>query len=540
VGVVAGGEEFKGETAASADLSHFVFSSDAIFAPEAAPGDVYDNDTTDGSVAVVSRAENGDDLAVKPLKASEHGSHILMTTGTGLCRGILFSAPSCGPGQLYMRVDDAVTYAIAPGHAVRYLGMTADGTKVFFTSNEQLNGEDTDTSSDLYMWSEEAPSAVTLVSKGNQGPVGPGNSDSCSVSWTTKCGVVPIKFVNPDYVSEGGGEGSGGYATLQGDVGGNGVSDSYIASESGDVFFYSPELLDGERGIRGAENLYDYRGGQLQLVAPLSPEGKVCTEDQGVDVCSQGAVARVDVSPDGTHMAFITASKVTAYENSGHAEMYSYEPEAALGRQIVCDSCNPTGKPPTSDVFGAQNGLFMTNSGRAFFSTNEALVPQDTNRAEDIYEFAEGRPQLISSGTGAPNNSFGFIGLETFPGLIGVSADGTNVYFSTYESLVGQDQNGEELKIYDARSNGGFAFVKAPPGCAAADECHGAGRSSPPSPAPGTAAPLREGNSNPKKAHGKPRRHRGRHRRKRGARTHHGDHAGSRAEMGGHQAGGSR
>ena len=43
----------------------------------------------------------------------------------------------------------------------------------------------------------------------------------------------------------------------------------------------------------------------------------------------------------------------------------------------------------------------MANDGRAFFATSDALVPQDTNGAVDVYEYVDGRPQLITTGTAA-------------------------------------------------------------------------------------------------------------------------------------------
>ena len=62
-------------------------------------------------------------------------------------------------------------------------------------------------------------------------------------------------------------------------------------------------------------------------------------------------------------------------------------------------------------------------------------------------------PQLISSGAGDNEGDLQLI----FPiGLVGVSQDGTDVYFSTYEELVPEDENGPFLKFYDARVNGGF------------------------------------------------------------------------------------
>ena len=136
----------------------------------------------------------------------------------------------------------------------------------------------------------------------------------------------------------------------------------------------------------------------------------------------------------------------------------------------------------------------MTDDGRVFFFTENALVPQDTNQAEDVYEFVEGRPQLITTGTGgAPFMHYGVIGSQTVPGLIGVSANGTDVYFGTTDVLVGQDLNGQEIKIYDARIGGGFPFVNSAPPCVSAEECHGAGNSPMSTPADGTGISLGSG-----------------------------------------------
>ena len=108
-------------------------------------------------------------------------------------------------GQLYMRVGDAITYAIAPGHAVTYVGMTPDGSKVYFTSSDQLTSADTDSSVDLYLWSE-ATKELTLISKGNDGA---GNSDTCDASWVSQCNVSVFEGL--------------ALAEVQGGFGGNGV-----------------------------------------------------------------------------------------------------------------------------------------------------------------------------------------------------------------------------------------------------------------------------------------------------------------------------
>jgi hypothetical protein len=149
------------------------------------------------------------------------------------------------------------------------------------------------------------------------------------------------------------------------------------------------------------------------------------------------------------------------------------------------------------DVEASKNGIFMSDDGRAFFQTGDPLVPEDINGLEpDVYEFTDNRPQLISSGS-APSARF----RGDTVGLMGVSRDGIDVYFSTLDTLVGQDENGSVLKFYDARVNGGFPFAPPAPPCAAADECHGASSSQPGALTVGTQAPLgKGGNAAHKKA----------------------------------------
>jgi hypothetical protein len=134
----------------------------------------------------------------------------------------------------------------------------------------------------------------------------------------------------------------------------------------------------------------------------------------------------------------------------------------------------------------------MSDDGRTFFSTADALAPRDTDGIQDVYEFVEGRPQLISSGTGKQDRWGG--GLLIFPpsvvGLEAVSHDGTDVYFSSFDTLVSQDHNGQFLKFYDARTNGGFPEPPPALPCTAADECHGEGGATPAEPQIGTGAQL--------------------------------------------------
>ena len=475
----------------SADFTHFVFQEGEL--PSLS---LIDNDTVSHTATKVSLLPDGGPIPVQlgdtdpnseslsiPAISSD-GSRILMGARAeseepckDYIRGYeLIKCPVRPPSLLYMRVNDLVTYEVSQGHAVDYVGMTPDGSKVYFTSEEHLTHEDEDHGgASLFMWSSEKEEhkefPLTLISKGdNNGEAGkPGNTSNCNASWTAQCGIVTYSN-NAAY--------TGTQGFTYGDLLGNGLSDNSIASANGDVYFFSPEQLVGGKGVNGEENLYDYRDERVQYVTTLEPQ-KYCSPDEnGHHWCSVGPVLRMQVSPDDSYMAFLTASRLTSYNNAGFLEMYRYRPST---EQLICVSCLPSGEPPTSNVEASSNGLFMTNDGRTFFSTGDPLVPADTDGLRDVYEFVEGHARLISSGTSSVDHISGIAaGLynELFvAGLVGVTGNGVNVYFSTYDTLVGQDRNGSQLKFYDARTNGGFPYLAPAAPCEAADECHGVGSS---------------------------------------------------------------
>jgi hypothetical protein len=509
VAVIPKGAELAGDWMFSGDFSHFVFSTQTRFTTDgisARPGSVYDNDVSAGTLEVISKDANNNDIAPEPSQAgdprrvtgivavSNDGSRVLMagTTNPSCKASEHFGCPHVlnYPVRLYLRnVPAKVTYEVSEGHEVNYVGTTADGRTVFFTSTEQLTPGDNDTSRDLYMW-DETDGQIHLISRNGS----LGNDDACAASWVGKCGVLPLTPLYTDY-SE--------HFDFKTRVEG---IDDVLARNSGDIYFYSPEdLVPGEVGGDGQRNLYLYRNGQLHLVSTLEPGA---------------GVERSTISQDGSHAAFMTRSNLTAYDSHGQKEVYAYNAETGVLR---CASCNPNGRAPKPGgqvITVAESGHFMSDDGRVFFGTKEALVPQDTDGIRDVYEYVDGRAQLITSGTGQRENTGG---LELFSfffgtlqvGLESVSRDGTDVYFATFETLTPEDKNGSFLKFYDARSGGGFDFTPELGPCAAADECHGVSSQPPVRASVGTGAAASGGNlpmlGKQKKKH---------HRKK-----HHGHHA---------------
>jgi hypothetical protein len=225
------------------------------------------------------------------------------------------------------------------------------------------------------------------------------------------------------------------------------------------------------------------------------------------------------VTGSGAFAAFTSTLPLTGYDNGGHREVFRY---GSATEKVACISCNPTGEQATGDSALAQRGLSLAEDGRVFFNSIEGLVDRDLNKKGDAYEWKAGEGvQLISTGAAALGAS-----------LLGVSADGTDAYFFTREKLVAEDQNGSRVKIYDARSFGGFPFIPAAAPCRASDECHGPGSPTPPAPNIGTVAGTPIGNAGRKpakcklrkgkckhKKHRKRRKHRKQHKQTQGVRT---------------------
>ncbi len=259
-----------------------------------------------------------------------------------------------------MRVNHSVTYDISKGAPVKFVGMTRNGSKVVFSTFAQLTADDTDNSSDIYVWSEggSEPDSLVRITKGN----GHGNTDECNASWVSDCdadSILPEKW-------------RGNRNTA---LSGPGMDD-IVSENSGDVYFWSPEVLDPTRlGLKDERNLYLYRNGKVQLVSHFDPGT---------------SIQRLQISPDGKHAAILTKSRMTSYDNNGYAEVYVYDADS---RVIKCASCVPTGERPQYDVAASEGGRFMSDDGRAFFATKDDLVPrdQDGNRV-DVYEYVGGRP----------------------------------------------------------------------------------------------------------------------------------------------------
>lgn len=150
------------------------------------------------------------------------------------------------------------------------------------------------------------------------------------------------------------------------------------------------------------------------------------------------------VSPDGNWLAYI--------DRGGTLNLYDRERD-----EVTTVAGNASIVPHlTEGGAGSPPGFrprFLSNGGKVFFSSSEALVPQDTNGVADVYEYdgPAGKLSLVTSGKGSQPMEFA-----------DASADGSDVFFLTRAQLVPSDTD-ELVDLYDARVGGGFDEPEASP-----------------------------------------------------------------------------
>jgi hypothetical protein len=258
---------------------------------------------------------------------------------------------------------------------------------------------------------------------------------------------------------------------------------SAVVSPSGEgVFFVAGGKL--ARGATpGADNLYHWSQSEgIVYIADLEPS------DPLVSNASTNPEAATDTSGDA--IAFVSTGGLTSLKAAvGVPEVYHWSLEEGL----ACASCGFGRRSIQAGVRLPDPGLALGSGGnhpisadgtKVFFSTTDALVAEDTNGKEDVYEWEAGADHLLSSGTGSSGSY-----------LIDASPSGKDVFFATRDQLVPTDQD-ENLDIYDAREGGGFPVAPAPPAPCEAEACR------PPvsaaSAAPALASRTYSGPGNPK------------------------------------------
>jgi hypothetical protein len=279
-------------------------------------------------------------------------------------------------------------------------------------------------------------------------------------------------------------------ATTQIGGGGTTGTDIYASPDGSQAFFASKDRLTTAAPANSEIKIYDYAvpSGSLTYlpgvtapIAQVSSDGSealfesATSSPRQLELWHEGSgggsvepiaelgesqvnVNGAHVSEDGSVVVFRTNAPIPGGFNNtgGFNQIYRYDvPSDTLN----CVSCPPKGVTPSGSARNSydnsQEGTFngsnedplttieargmSADGSRVFFDTPDALVPQDTNRLRDVYEWEQGVVYLISSGASTE---------ETF--YLDNGADGGDVFFATDSGLVAADTD-EAYDVYDAR-----------------------------------------------------------------------------------------
>lgn len=291
---------------------------------------------------------------------------------------------------------------------------------------------------------------------------------------------------------------------------GSGAVEGVIgASEDGDYvyFFNQNQLVDdgiGGTTVHRCTNrtmcIFVWHDGVVGEVGPYESGGRGVSRIIGEEGYADANPAKpARVTPDGAGLVFISdgltkageasldeAAGVPGYDHGENcsvgfyftgeppcAEIYVYNATANGGAgRLSCASCNPSGihqsatdagffKDEFVDKTSYLNHVISDDGRLVFFSTEEALVPADTNGQIDVYSYdtETAEQHLISSGE-SPQGSY----------FMDATTDGSEVFFVTRERLTGWDRD-NLTDLYSARIDGGIPDPPPPPAACEGDAC---------------------------------------------------------------------
>jgi hypothetical protein len=347
--------------------------------------------------------------------------------------------------------------------AAQFQGASADGSKVFFTTTQELlAGAETN---NLYEYNFSAARGrrVRRVS------VGPEAAE-----------VLGVARISED--------GSHVYFVARGNLttGPNG---------------------EGESPTVGQPNLYVYA---VDAEHPLGQVSFVATLAESDEAVWRSSDSRpVQTTPDGQYVVFDSRAALTPGVFGSGPQVFEY---VAKSEELIRVSRGQNGYPqgtanangsiafissqeyelttkPTSPDFD----LAISEDGSQIqFSSPAALTPSNEAAAEaeatSVYEYR-------SSGPIANGDVFPLSGGRTFSQGQGISADGENAFFSNQDRLV-SGQADSQLNIFDARAGGGFSAQVGSAVCEG-EHCLEVAPPVPPSPPPPGTLAATAGNSAP-------------------------------------------
>jgi hypothetical protein len=415
----------------------------------------------DGHSALIGRGAIGTDQRATGRLISENGAHIIFESGIADAPVQLEENAPVNTRAVYDRTSDEVTHVIsllpgdltpAEGETAFYQGVSLDGRGVAFKvgSTLYLRYDNQETF--------EIGGGVTFE----------GIAEGGSRIFYLEGGVLKRFDAQTETVTVFSASGS--------------VTPTVVSADGSTAYFISSTAIGGEVNPNGAtpvpgkNNLYRSEEGEIAFVGTVTDadiEHGSLGEEQGLGMWNvavdkgQFGVVTARTTPAGGVLLFESQAALAGYDPEGHAQVYRFDGTTG---ELDCLSCNPTRGVVTSDssLQSIQAGLgdpepfssfayvanLSSDGQRAFFQSEEALVPGDSDGLQDVYEWeAQGVGSCAASGGCLYLISSGHSLREDY--LYAVSDSGDDVFFRTSDILLPADAE-ETPSIYDARVGGGF------------------------------------------------------------------------------------
>jgi hypothetical protein len=348
------------------------------------------------------------------------------------------SEPSTGPG------GDCEECKESEPKPAGFAGSSGDGSRVFFTSEQELlPGAKGESLFEYNFAAAQKDQRVTLVAPEVTG-IAKVSSDGGRVYFKATGVLTSTPNGNGEAAGEVFGEKLYVYDTQTGETvfvaAGEGAGSFDTTSDGQFLVFETATDLKGTRDTSSVQQLFEYD-------------------------TQTGGVARVSI---GQHSSGEYGCEVTGTLEEGYD---------CDGNTIVGEDAPRMVYPPGSSV--AENGTVV-------FTSQLALTPQAVSGApretENVYEYRGGQVYLISAGDEVTRIPYEVHQERTR--LFGIDESGRDVFFSTADSLVPQDTD-TQFSWYDAREDGGFPAPAVTPGCSG-ETCQGNLTPTPPLPSAGS------------------------------------------------------
>jgi Tol biopolymer transport system component len=160
-------------------------------------------------------------------------------------------------------------------------------------------------------------------------------------------------------------------------------------------------------------------------------------------------------STNGDVVFFSTTERLVNGDTDGFQDVFERsKDEVSVDGEVTSEyvtrevSLGPTGG---NDAYSASYTGSSDDGSRVFFSTQESLVPGDTDQAMDIYlrDLAENTTTLVSRADPSCSGATCGAGPDPVSAVRGgVVADGERVFFSTTEKLASGDDDGGASDVY--------------------------------------------------------------------------------------------